>query len=94
MMQSIILPIIVQAVAGIVGGQAVGAAFKGAAMGQITKILAGAVGGVGGGALLTSLGGDTGALSGLLGHAVGGVAGGGVLSGIVGAVLSATKKTS
>lgn len=92
-MEAALLPIIVQAVAGVIGGQAVGAAFKNAAMSQVTKILAGAVGGVGGGALLSSMGGDTGALSGMLGHAVGGVAGGGILSAVVGAIMSSMKKT-
>ena len=41
-----LLPIIVQVVTGIIGGQAVGAAIKQAAMGQLPKILSGAIGGV------------------------------------------------
>ena len=45
-----LLPIIVQAITGVIGGQAVGAALKQAAMGQLPKILGGAVGGVGGAA--------------------------------------------
>ena len=44
-----LLPIIIQIVTGIIGGQAVGAAIKQAAMGQLPKILGGAIGGVGGG---------------------------------------------
>jgi hypothetical protein len=50
-----LLPIIIQVITGIIGGQAVGAALKTAAMGQLPKILAGAVGGVGGGAILTAI---------------------------------------
>jgi len=45
-----LLPIIVQVVTGIIGGQAVGAALKQAAMGQLAKVLSGAIGGVAGGA--------------------------------------------
>lgn len=37
-----LLPIIVQAIAGIVGGEAVGAAFKNAAMSHAAKIISGA----------------------------------------------------
>ena len=50
-----LLPIIVQVITGIIGGQAVGAALKKAAMGQLPKILSGAIGGVGGAAILGSL---------------------------------------
>lgn len=88
-----LLPIIVQAIAGIIGGEAVGAAFKKAAMGQAARIISGIVGGVGGGALLAGMGGDTGALSGLVGDAAGGLLGGGVLSALVGAVMGTTKKS-
>jgi hypothetical protein len=57
-----ILPIIVQIVTGILGGQAVGAVLQQVAMSQLTKILSGAVGGVAGGTLLSSfLGGAAGA---------------------------------
>lgn len=95
-----ILPIIIQAVTGIIGGQAVGAAFKQAAMGQLPKIISGALGGVAGGTLLGSLlGGATGtdpgaggALGGLLGDAIGGAGGGAILTGIVGAVMKSMNK--
>lgn len=87
-----LLPIIVQIVTGVIGGEAVGAAVKQAAMGHVGKILSGAIGGLGGGAILAGLGGD-GALGGLLGDAVGGVVGGGVLTAIVGAVMGAMKKS-
>ncbi|MFZ2099902.1 MAG: hypothetical protein WAU86_04995 [Oricola sp.] len=90
-----LMPIIIQVVTGIIGGQAVGAAVKQAAMGQLPKILSGAIGGVGGGALLSALMGSpdvAGAMSGILGDAVGGAAGGAVLTGIVGVIMNAMKK--
>ncbi|EXL04392.1 hypothetical protein [Aquamicrobium defluvii] len=100
-----LLPIIVQVVTGIIGGQAVGAAFKQAAMGQLPKILSGAIGGVGGAAILGSLLGGggidpsaaTAAAEGLgvainLNNILGGAGGGAILTGIVGAVMNAMKK--
>ena len=38
-----LLPIIVQVITGVIGGQAVGAALKNAAMGQLPKILSGEI---------------------------------------------------
>jgi hypothetical protein len=97
-----LLPIIVQVVTGIIGGQAVGAAVKQAAMGQLPKILSGAIGGVGGAAILGSLLGggaiDPAAATAAVGSAlnlnniVGGVGGGAILTGIVGAIMGAMKK--
>jgi hypothetical protein len=97
-----ILPIIIQIVTGIIGGQAVGAAVKQAAMGQLPKIISGALGGVGGAAILGSLLGggavDPAAAMGGLGGAlnleniVGGAGGGAILTGIVGAVMNAMNK--
>lgn len=87
-----LLPIIIQAISGIVGGQAVGTAIKQVAMSQLPKIISGVIGGVAGGAALTSLGGDAGALSGIAGDLVGGVGGGAILTAIVGAVMNASKK--
>ena len=91
-----LLPFIVQVITGIIGGQAVGAALTQAAMGQLPKILSGAIGGVGGGAILGSLlGGDpatAGALGGLLGDAIGGAGGGAILTAIVGAVMKSMNK--
>ena len=90
-----LLPIIVQAVTGIIGGQGVGAVLKQAAMSQLPKILSGAIGGVAGGQILGGLMGDpatAGALGGMLGDAIGGVAGGGILTAIVGAVMGMNKR--
>ncbi len=94
-----LLPFIIQVITGILGGQAVGAAFSQAAMGQLPKILSGAIGGVGGGALLGSLlgGGDpatAGALGGVLSSAIGGAGGGAILTAIVGAIMKAMNKTA
>ncbi|WP_367718431.1 hypothetical protein AB2N04_08855 [Nitratireductor sp. GISD-1A_MAKvit] len=88
-----LLPIVVQAVTGVLGGEAIGSVVKKAAMGHGVKILTGIIGGVGGGALLSGMGGDASALSGLLGDAVGGAVGGGVLTGVVGAVMGAMNKS-
>ena len=100
-----LIAIVVQVIAGVVGGQAIGVALKNAAMGQLTKILGGAIGGVGGAAILGSLlGGGTvdpaaaaTAAGGLgdtlnLKNLVGGAGGGAILTGIIGAVMGAMKK--
>lgn len=100
-----ILPIIIQIVTGIIGGQAVGAAVKQAAMGQLPKIISGALGGVGGAAILGSLLGGgamdpaaaTEAMGGLgsalnLENILGGAGGGAILTGIVGAVMNAMNR--
>lgn len=101
-----LLPIIVQVIAGVIGGQAIGVALKNAAMGQLTKVLGGAVGGVGGALILDKLLGGGGAVdpaavaaaAGGLGSAlnleniVGGAGGGAILTGIIGAVMNAMKK--
>jgi len=90
-----IMAIVVQVITGIIGGQAVGAAIKQAAMSQLPKIISGAVGGVGGAWILDMLagGGATpGALDGLLGDAIGGAGGGAILTAVVGAVMNAMNK--
>ena len=43
---NVLIPIVVQVITGVIGGQAVGAALKNAAMAQLPKILSGAIGGV------------------------------------------------
>ena len=97
-----LVAIVVQVIAGVVGGQAVGVALKQAAMGQLTKILGGAIGGVGGAAILGSLlgggGVDAAAAAGGIGSAIdlknllGGVGGGAIVTGIIGAVMGAMNK--
>lgn len=97
-----LLPIIIQVITGVIGGQAIGVALKNAAMGQLPKILGGAIGGVGGAAILGSLLGggavDPAAAATATGSAlnlnniVGGAGGGAILTGIIGAVMGAMKK--
>jgi hypothetical protein len=94
---NVLLQLVVQIITGVIGGQAVGAAMKNAAMTQLPKILAGGIGGIAGGQILTSLVGGAdpataGALAGTLGDAIGGVGGGAILTAIVGAVMNAMKK--
>jgi hypothetical protein len=85
-----LLPIIIQAVTGIIGGLGVGAALKNAAMSMVTKVISGLVGGVLGGQILANMMTDAGALS----DAVGGVGGGAILTAIVGMVMSNMGKTA
>ena len=90
-----IINLIIQLVAGVVGGNAAGAALKDYNLGGIGNTIAGALGGVGGGQLLqvaipaiaAAAGGnlDVGAL---IGQIVGGGAGGAILTVIVGLVKS------
>jgi hypothetical protein len=97
-----LIAIVVQVIAGVIGGQAIGVALKQAAMGQLTKVLGGAIGGVGGAAILGSLLGggtvDPAAAAATAGSALdlknilGGAGGGAILTGIIGAVMNATKK--
>ena len=90
-----IINLIIQLVAGIVGGNVAGAALKDYNLGGIGNTIAGALGGVGGGQLLqvaipaiaAAAGGnlDVGAI---IGQIVGGGAGGAILTVIVGLVKS------
>jgi len=90
-----IINLIIQLVAGVVGGNAAGAALKDYNLGGIGNTIAGALGGVGGGQLLqvaipaiaATAGGnlDVGAI---IGQIVGGGAGGAILTVIVGLVKS------
>jgi len=92
-----LMPIIVQAITGILGGQAVGAAISSAVMGQVPKILSGAIGGIGGATILGSLLGGAdpaavseGALN--LNNILGGAGGGAILTAIVGQIMKAMNK--
>ena len=100
-----LLPIIIQVITGIIGGQAVGAVLKQAAMSQLPKILSGAIGGVGGAAILGSLLGGgavdpaaAAATAGGIGdvlnlnNIVGGAGGGAILTAIVGMVMKSMNK--
>ena len=92
-----IVNLIIQLIAGVVGGNAAGAALKDYNLGGVGNTIAGAIGGVGGGQLLQALipaiaaaAGGTGGLDigALLGQIVGGGAGGAILTVIAGLVKS------
>jgi hypothetical protein len=91
-MSGTLINLIIQLIAGAVGGNAVGAGMKNVDLGTLGNTIAGAVGGAGGGTLLTALlpflqgtagNVDVGAL---LGQAVGGGVAGAILTAIVGLV--------
>ncbi len=88
------LPIIIQLVAGAIGGNLAGGRNKG--LGAAGNSIAGAAGGVGLAQLLQVLGlgagGTSTDLMSLLTSVVGGGAGGGILAAIVGAVMGGQKK--
>ncbi len=96
-----LLPIIIQAVAGIAGGGGIAALLQKVDLGGKGNLIAGAVGGVGGGQLASLLGiigaAGAGATTGdpssgldfgnLIGSAVGGGVGGAALTGILGTFM-------
>lgn len=82
-----LVPLITQVVAGAIGGNAASAALKQQAINMVARTIAGAVGGIGGGILLSLMGGEA-AMTGLIADGIGGLIGGGVLSSIVGAVMA------
>jgi hypothetical protein len=83
----VLLALITQLIAGAIGGNAASAALKQGAINVVARTIAGAIGGIGGGVLLTMLGGES-ALTGLVADGIGGLIGGGILSTIVGAVVA------
>jgi hypothetical protein len=90
-----LLPIIIQAISGAAGGGIIGNLVKSAGMALLPKLIAGALGGVGGGQLLGGalggmLGGDAAGgmdIGNILGQVVSGGAGGGVLTALAGMVM-------
>jgi hypothetical protein len=82
-----LLPLIIQMIAGAVGGNVASGALKQVAVSAIARTVAGAIGGIGGGMLLSMLGGQA-QLTGLIADGIGGLIGGGILSTIVGAVAA------
>jgi hypothetical protein len=93
--------LVIQIIAGIVGGNGAAAALKDYDLGKLGNTIAGAIGGVGGGqllqVLLPALAGSGGLdLGAVLGQLVGGGAGGAVLTIIIGIVktLMAGQKTA
>src|SRR5262245_57866140 len=94
-MSQTLINLIIQIIAGAVGGNAAGSTMKNVDLGPLGNSLAGAIGGAGGGSLLTALlpmlqgaagNVDIGAL---VGQAVGGGVSGAVLTAIVGLIKNA-----
>ncbi|RDJ11353.1 hypothetical protein [Rhizobium grahamii] len=85
-----LLPIITQVIAGAVGGNVASGALKQVAINAVARTIAGAIGGIGGGMLLSMVGGEA-AMTGLIADGIGGLIGGGILSTIVGAVAARAK---
>ncbi len=93
-MSATLINLIIQLIAGAVGGNAIGAGMKNVDLGTLGNTIAGAIGGAGGGTLLTALlpllqnaassgNVDVGAI---LGQAVGGGVAGAVVTAIVGLI--------
>jgi len=92
------LPIVIQLVAGALGGNLAGRRGEGAGMGTAGNTLAGAAGGVGLAQLLQLLGLGAGGggmdLASLLTSILGGGVGGGVLAAIIGALMGGSRRTA
>ena len=91
-MSATVINLIVQLIAGVLGGNAAGATMKNLDLGTLGNSIAGAIGGAGGGTLLTALlpmlqgaAGDV-DIGTLVGQAAGGGVAGAVLTAIVGAI--------
>ncbi len=95
-----IINIIIEIVAGAIGGNAAGAAMKNASLGGAGNTIAGAIGGLGGGQLLQlvipmlqgAAGGGGLDIGAIIGQVVGGGIGGAILTAIVGAIKGAMSK--
>jgi len=94
-MSATIINLIIQLIAGAVGGNAAGATMKNLDLGALGNTIAGALGGAGGGTLLTSLLPLLQGVAGnvdigqLVGQAVGGGVSGAILTAIVGLIKNA-----
>ena len=89
-MSGAVINLIIQLIAGALGGNAIGSGLKNVDLGPIGNSIAGAIGGAGGGTFLTSLipllagTADTVDIGSIIGQAVGGGVSGAILTAIVG----------
>ena len=94
-MSATLINLIIQLIAGAVGGNAVGAGMKNVDLGMLGNTIAGAIGGAGGGTLLTALlpvlQGAAGNVD--IGTALGQAVGGGVAGAILTAIVGVIKNT-
>lgn len=94
-MSATVINLIIQLIAGAIGGNAIGSGLQNVNLGTIGNSIAGAVGGVGGGTLLTSLipllagTADNVDIGSIIGQAVGGGASGAILTAIIGIIKNA-----
>jgi|SRR6476620_1421766 hypothetical protein len=94
-MSATIINIIIQLIAGAVGGNAAGAGLKNYDLGALGNTIAGALGGVGGGQILTALlpmlagAADNVDIGAIVGQAVGGGVAGAIVTFVVGLIKNA-----
>jgi hypothetical protein len=94
-MSATIINIIIQLIAGAVGGNAAGAGLKNYDLGTLGNTIAGALGGVGGGQILTALlpmlagAADNVDIGAIVGQAVGGGGAGAIVTFVVGLIKNA-----
>jgi hypothetical protein len=91
-----LINLIVQIIAGVIGGNAVGAGMKDASLGGTGNTIAGAIGGLGGGqilqALIPAIAGAAGSgidIGAIFGQLAGGGIGGAILTAVVGLIMKA-----
>jgi hypothetical protein len=93
-MSATLINLIIQIIAGAIGGNAVGAGMKDSSLGGAGNTIAGAIGGIGGGqilqALIPAIAGAAGGgldIGAIVGQLVGGGVGGAILTAIVGLAM-------
>jgi hypothetical protein len=95
-MSATLINLIIQIIAGVIGGNAVGTGLKEASLGGTGNTIAGALGGIGGGQLLATvipvIAGPAGGgidITSIIGQLAGGGIGGAILTAVVGLIVKA-----
>jgi hypothetical protein len=95
-MSATLINLIIQIIAGVIGGNAVGAGMKDASLGGTGNTVAGALGGIGGGQLLAAVipvvAGPAGGgvdITSIIGQLAGGGIGGAIVTAVVGLIVKA-----